>query len=180
MIGAIISVPMQFYERGMLQGVILLFGLMLLYNGMNWLSFKKRRVESMIQGKANMLIKDNVIQLKEMTDAKISQQQLFAELRANKIVNLGQVKRVYLESCGLFSIYKEKDERPGLSILPPDDKEIFNKEIQLVSDIICCRNCGFPKPIKQKMITICKNCGSNLWMEAGKKLCREAKKNYIE
>jgi uncharacterized membrane protein YcaP (DUF421 family) len=164
LIGAIISVPVQFPDRGILQGIILLLALLLLYTGVNWLSFKKKKAEILFQGHAVMLVKDNIIQLKELKSANISRQQLYSILRSNKIFNLGEVKRVYLESCGLFSVYKEETSKAGLALFPPDDQAVSAPSIKTLPDTLVCTSCG---EIRERgTLKPCSNCENDKWTNA--------------
>jgi uncharacterized membrane protein YcaP (DUF421 family) len=166
LIGAIISVPVQVPDRGLLQGVLLLFGILLLYNGLNWLGFKKKKIEDLTQGKAVMLVKDHVMQLESMNETKISKDQLFSVLRNKKLFSLGQVKRVYLEACGTFSVYEEAEPQAGLSLLPEDDKTIAAEEQHYFIERFSCSHCGFT--ISKNEFTRCRNCGADAWTNAYK------------
>ncbi|GAB3817367.1 hypothetical protein GCM10028895_13420 [Pontibacter rugosus] len=54
---------------------------------------------------------------------------------------MGEVKRVYLESAGLFSVFTYQEPKPGLTIIP-------EKDVRL------------PQPVEQEHIhLVCKNCG---------------------
>jgi uncharacterized membrane protein YcaP (DUF421 family) len=171
-LGAIVAVPMQMPDRGILQGVILLVCIAFFQRSISWLGVKSGKIEDITQGKASMLVKNGVLQLDQMKKVSISHQQLFAELRQKNIFNLGNVDRVYMEACGMFSIFQSQDQKPGLAILPPDDQEIlqikeqaFTKENSRVNVMACC-NCGNIKPKTDE--ETCKNCGNNDWVEAVK------------
>ncbi len=169
-IGAIVSVPMQVPDRGLLQGGILLLCILFFQRGISWLGFKNGKIEDLTQGKASMLVKDGVLQLEEMRKVRISHQQLFAELRQEDVFNLGMVDRVYLEACGEFSIFQSEKPRAGLSILPPDDQEIIQTKEQAFTAkpeniaLLACINCGFVKP-KNKPEK-CEDCGHEDWINA--------------
>src|SRR5215218_8575251 len=98
--GAILAVPMQVPDRGILQGIVLLFCVLLLLRGVNWLAFKSSRFEKIIHGEAELLVKDGMLQLPALSRTNISKQQLYATLRSKQIMQLGQVKRLYIEACG--------------------------------------------------------------------------------
>lgn len=169
-IGAVVSVPMQVPDRGLLQGGVLLLCIVVFQRGISWLGFKNGKIEDWTQGKTSMLVKDGVLQLKEMQHVRISRQQLFAELRQENVSNLGMVDRVYLEAHGLFSIFQSEKPKPGLPILPPDDKEILQtkkhafSEGQVPVELMACINCGFVKPIDNP--ETCKDCGHREWINA--------------
>ena len=163
MMGAILAVPMQVPDRGILQGVLLLISVLLLLRGVNLLGFKYSRFEKLLQGEGKMLVKDGVLHLPALNQTKISRQQLYAILRSRNILHLGKVKRCYIEACGLFSLYQEKTPKPGLSLLPKTDEEMFQ---QLhMTDQLACTNCGWIQD-KQNVKTLCPNCGSENWTAA--------------
>ncbi len=169
-IGAIVSVPMQVPDRGLLQGGILLLCTVLFQRGVSFLGFKSSKIEVITQGKASMLVKDGVLKLGQMEKDRVSRQLLYAQLRQENIFNLGKVDRVYLEASGTFSIYQAEKPRPGLSIYPPDDQEIVQtqepargEKPEMVA-LLACINCGFVKPENDKVN--CKDCGNHEWISA--------------
>jgi uncharacterized membrane protein YcaP (DUF421 family) len=169
-VGAVVSVPMQVPDRGLLQGGLLLLCIVLFQRGISWLGFKSGKIEDLTQGKASMLVKDGILQLKEMKKVRISHQQLYSQLRQENIFNLGAVDRVYLEAHGLFSIFEAEKAKPGLSILPPDDQEIIQTKKQAFNyaatpvELLACINCGYVKP-KTKPEK-CEDCGHEDWINA--------------
>ena|SRR5215203_473183 len=162
--GATISVPMQIADRGLLQGFVVLLCILLFLRGVNWIAFHNTKFEKLVQGEASILIKDGVLNLKELSQTKISQQQVFEVLRAKKIFQLGKVKRMYLEACGIFSIYEEKESKPGLPLFPPDDKSLLEQKTPVNTPVVCI-NCGTVK-LKDEEENYCRNCGNNEWTKA--------------
>jgi uncharacterized membrane protein YcaP (DUF421 family) len=71
-----------------------------------------------------MLVRDGVLEVDTLKEFRISRQQVFAQLRNQKIYNLGAVDRMYLEASGMYSVFKGDSSKPGLSVLPPDDPAI--------------------------------------------------------
>ena len=162
-LGAIVSVAMQVPDRGLLQGFLLLAVTLLFQRGIGWLGFKSEWFEHLTQGSGSLLVKNGVLQLKEMKRTRISKQQIFAELRQSGTFNLGMVDRLYLEAGGVFSMYKADPKRPGLQVLPPDDKDLFN-ERQPIMQLIACINCGFVTDGNKE--STCEDCGHSDWIEA--------------
>ncbi len=115
---------MQIPDRGIVYGIIILICALIFQRGLNYLGFKSSKAETFIQGEESVLIEDGVSRVKDMNRAKISRQQLYASLRNANIYNLGEVERAYLEACGLISIFKFKEPKPGLPLFPAPDKEI--------------------------------------------------------
>ena len=163
MIGAMISMPMQMPSTGILQGILVLATVLAVYNLVNRIAFSRPRFENMLQGVSHPLIQNGVILQNQVKKTRISRQQLFAVLRNKEIENLGQVKRVYLEASGLFSIYKEAEPKPGLPVYPPDDPRILQKQQQVTQDIWVCTSCGNMQR-GAKPTGKC-GCGNNGWMK---------------
>lgn len=141
-LGAIVSPIMQLPDRGILLGVVILICALTFQRGLTWLDFKSKRVEAITQGTESLLIADGVLQLEAMEAARISKQQVFAQLRSKKIYNVKQVSRMYMEACGVFSIYTEEEEKPGLSTFPDTDPEVHSLQPVAETAVAACMNCG--------------------------------------
>jgi uncharacterized membrane protein YcaP (DUF421 family) len=163
MMGAILAVPMQVPDRGILQGIVLLICVLLLLRGVNWLAFKNSNFEKILHGEAELLVKDGMLQLPALKRTKISKQQLYAALRSKQVMQLGQVKRLYIEACGLFSVYKAEQPKAGLPVLPSDDTEM-TEWLHPTGEQACC-NCGLVQILKNRD-QLCPNCGSDTWAAA--------------
>lgn len=163
LMGAIVSAPMELPERGVIQGLVILVILLLLHQGLTWMEVKYKKVEMATQGVIKILIKDGVIQMNALNKVRISKDQLFAMLRNKNIHQLGQVKRVYLETCGKFTIYKNEQPVPGLSAFPPeeDHEALLNKQ----TDCNSCTTCGNTVSTADHAGP-CPLCGSSHWETA--------------
>ncbi|PAW92404.1 hypothetical protein CKK33_02395 [Mucilaginibacter sp. MD40] len=160
-LGAIVATPMQVPERGILLGLVLLLCAVAFQRGISYLGYRSHKFENITQGKPSLMVRDGIMQIENMRTDRISKNQLLAALRQQGITNLGLVERVYLEACGLFSIYLFSGERPGLATYPGDD--VFNDPqqigVQQLPQILVCHHCGnlpgTPHPLK------CSNCGKH-------------------
>jgi uncharacterized membrane protein YcaP (DUF421 family) len=162
MLGGIVSVPMQIPERGLLHGFIVLGCVLFLHRGINWLAFRYRKAEIITQGDLQVLVKEGVLDSAEMAKASLSREQLFANLRAQNIQHLGQIKRVYLEADGHFSIYRQASSKPGLSVLPEKDTELQQTKPQ-ADGLLACVQCGNLEPKQKTAVTACTRCGGGDW-----------------
>lgn len=162
-LGAIVAPAMQIPDRGLLPAILILGFLLFLQQMLGLLSFKYRNVEVGTQGDVSLMVKSGVLQLDEMAKSRVSQSQLFGVLRTHKIKHLGEVKRVYLESGGFFSVFKMTEPKPGLSVIPerdhqlpqPVDKELVN---------MVCKACGTLVPYDENYINkTCENCQHKDW-----------------
>lgn len=84
-LGAILSVPMQVADRGILQGIVILITVLLLQRGLNLLEFNRPKIERVTQGEVTMLVKDGTIKQGNSALSRISKQQLFSQLRQKNI-----------------------------------------------------------------------------------------------
>lgn len=128
-LGAIISVPMQIYDRGILMGFTALVVAYLFQRGYNYLQVLNPRFEELNLGEVSLLIKDGKIQHEQLKAARISKNQLFSILRNKKVTHLSQVRRLYLEACGIFTLFQDSDaELLESSLILPEkrQKEIHN------------------------------------------------------
>jgi uncharacterized membrane protein YcaP (DUF421 family) len=162
MIGAIVAPPMETPERGIIQGIAILFLVLILHQLLSTLALKSRRFESVSKGKLSICVKDGIIQVHELKKIRVSRAQLFTILRARHIYNLAAVKRMYMESCGLFTVFKTQDPRPGLSLLPPGDPGIHAMHQQPDPQLKACTSCGNTtrSPAADERCAIC---GSASW-----------------
>lgn len=164
MLGAIVAPPMEAPERGIFQGILILFLVLFCHRMLSKWGVKKEKIEQMMYGSMTILVKDGVLQLDELKNIRVSRSQLFSMLRQKKIYNLGQVERMYLEACGLFSVFKNKENKPGLSLLPPSDTNAHLLLHQNNDGWFACISCGNTK--QQPKGTACEHCGSRHWTKA--------------
>jgi uncharacterized membrane protein YcaP (DUF421 family) len=163
MLGAIVSSAMQIPERGIIEGCFVLLLVLLMQRLITRYMFKSPRLEDKVLGKMFLIVKDGVLQTKELSSEYISRTQIFGILRAKSIINLGMIKRLYLETSGSFTMYTYKNERAGLSLLPREDEALFNSQ-QLVNDKKVCNICGQLYELNRVPST-CHNCHSNEFVQ---------------
>jgi uncharacterized membrane protein YcaP (DUF421 family) len=166
LLGAIVSAPMQMPDRGILQGLLLLFLILFFQRWITDRMRKNERLEKTLQGEVSILVADGELQFREMDVVNISHEQLFAVLRAQQIYNLGEVKRLYLEVSGEFSTYKQQEAHPGLSILPRMDDDIHKRQQILEGSEKVCGFCGhLHKPELHIKTNACEKCGKEEWRQ---------------
>ncbi|MGN6419866.1 MAG: DUF421 domain-containing protein [Pseudobacter sp.] len=166
-LGAIVSAAMQSPDRGIIQGIFLLF-LILGFQQLlsNWMR-RNEKVEAVVLGKTVILVKDGVLQLDVMDNESVSREQLFTALRNEGIYNLGEVKRLYLEATGSFNIYKMENARSGLDLLPDADFSIHSIQLRTQSQV--CHTCG-NSSIRQHANGYCAVCGDHNWVPSVNKV----------
>jgi uncharacterized membrane protein YcaP (DUF421 family) len=165
MLGAIVAPPMETPDRGVLQGIFILFLVLLYHRCLTWWGVKKSKVEAVMYGTLSILVKDGILQMEELKKTRISRAQLFSMLRQKKIYNMGEVQRVYLEACGIFTVIRAQQPKAGLSVLPRIDERILDDQHKVEEGIYACENCGATQKITDKDDK-CNHCGSSKWNKA--------------
>jgi uncharacterized membrane protein YcaP (DUF421 family) len=160
-LGAIVSPVMQMPDKGILYGMLVLACAYIFQRGINLWGFKNEKVENLTQGTLSTIIRDGELDTEELKRLRLSKHQLFAILREKKIQNLGEIERAYWEACGICTIYKANNKKPGLAILPEEDHSIFNIQHQLDSGLRACGHCGHVQNIQQGLQ--CTVCHQNEW-----------------
>jgi uncharacterized membrane protein YcaP (DUF421 family) len=162
-LGAIVSASMQMPDHGILEGFLLLLCALGFQRGISYLGVRSAKFEQLTQGKAGMLVRDGILEVETLKEFRISRQQVFAQLRNQKIYNLGAVDRMYLEASGMYSVFKGDSSKPGLSVLPPDDPAI-GSILKEAPGLMACRSCGFVQSAEE--LPACNKCGCEEWTPA--------------
>nr|WP_294929113.1 YetF domain-containing protein [uncultured Flavobacterium sp.] len=167
-LGAIVAMPMHGPSHGIVIGIVVLLTVLILQQSLTRSFFLNTKWEKLMQGKVIILVKDAVIDVAQLEKHFFSRQQLFELLREKEIRHLGQVKRAYIEASGTLSIYKYKDEKPGLSIIPVKDIDtvIIKDEKNSV-----CTWCG--TVVEKNKFTSCPNCRHDNWAEPSKEFLKD-------
>lgn len=164
-LGAIASVPMQAFDRGILPGVILLVMILILHQVSTLIIYKKRDIEILTQGKVTLVVKDGLVNPQKLETMRISKDQLFSVLRNKGVRHLGEVKRLYSEADGHFSLYRLSKPKPGLSVLPRSE-EALPEDGNVRSKDLVCAYCGYHVINADHMDGACSNCGNDDWIHA--------------
>jgi uncharacterized membrane protein YcaP (DUF421 family) len=164
-LGAIVSLPMQSPERGVLDGAVLLLLILTFQRGLGLLSFKSPRIGDLVNGRMSTLVKDGILQTDIMKQEGITKDQLFAQLRHKQINQLGELDRVYLEAHGVFSIFPSRSPKPGLSTLPEKDDPFLETQ-QRENGMRACAYCGTVGKETSVRSDECPNCHHRLWTHA--------------
>jgi uncharacterized membrane protein YcaP (DUF421 family) len=149
-LAAAIGVPLQSPDRGILAAVVIAVIVVSIQQLVSFLGMKNQSLETVTQGDMTTLIEDSYL----------------AQLRNKSIRHLGEVKRLYFEAGGSFTLIKRHDEIPGLPILPIWDKE-YQQEISSTCNELVCEQCGKAQDAELAGHS-CSHCGSNSFIHAVK------------
>ncbi len=162
LLGAIVSPGMQLPDRGVLATILVLVCVVGFQRIVSLLAFKSRKIEVLTQGDVTRLVENGVIDVRQLRKSVISHEELFEYLRGQKVRQLGQVKRVYLEGSGQLSIFRNAQDQPGLCILPAEDEAVYRGEARSPR-LLACKNCGTAVPGQLAASQPCGHCGARDW-----------------
>lgn len=140
-LGAIVAGAFQIPNQGVLPALVLLATTLALQRALSTVGARFPRFERLTQGATKLIAQEGLLQLDELGTIGLSREQVFAELRGNGIRHLGQIKRLYHEASGEFSIFRRDRPRPGLSVLPNWDKNVQGR-VSHQASLEACAHCG--------------------------------------
>lgn len=140
-LAASIGIPIQTPDRGLLPALLVALIVVAAQRIVSAQLSRHRHFERRSQGNISILVDDCCLNLGEMTRVRVSRQELYARLRSERIKHLGEVKRLYFEAEGDFTLIRNKESQPGLSVLPLEDP-VFRAKQRYAEDIHVCVNCG--------------------------------------
>jgi uncharacterized membrane protein YcaP (DUF421 family) len=160
-LAASIGIPLQQPDRGLLPGIIVAAIVIMVQQLVAYIAAGNESFERATQGKISALVIDGVLQTAEMKNCHMSRERIFSQLRNNKVKQLGEVKRFYLEANGSFTFISHPDPPPGLCILPDIDKAFIAEQPE--ADHELCSYCGNSRIEKERH---CRQCHHEEWVKA--------------
>jgi uncharacterized membrane protein YcaP (DUF421 family) len=161
-LGAAIGVPLEVPERGLIPAIIVLAIAVIYQRAIGFATFKRQRAVAVLEGRPESVIRDGVLDLEALRHVSLSRERLFALLRQQQVLQLGQVKRAYLEASGQLSVYLDDRPRAGLAILPGDDQRAYEDRFGVDGEV-ACRSCGHRAHVNDDP---CEHCGALEWQPA--------------
>jgi uncharacterized membrane protein YcaP (DUF421 family) len=163
-LAAAVGVPLLDPARGLLPSVIIAGIVVSISYLISKIAYRNPKFESIAQAKIETLVNNSTLDIKALFSTGITRERILGELRSHGIKHLGEVKRLYIEANGDFTLIKEKEKKPGLSIIPEWDIE-FIAETTKNKDVVVCKNCGCPKESKDSPAS-CENCDHRQFVSA--------------
>lgn len=162
---AAIGVPIQSPDRGLLPAVIIACIVVAIQQMIAAKTTTSEKFETITQDKISTLVSEGRLELKEMSRTRLTRERVFGQLRKEGYCQLGEVRRMYLEANGTFTVIKHEHDVPGLCILPDWDEEYIDKLCNDTGKIVC-NHCGNLLAQAGTEIRKCNNCGKKEWIKA--------------
>jgi uncharacterized membrane protein YcaP (DUF421 family) len=163
-LGSAAGDPMLSGESAIVPSLLVFVIILILYRLITLWAARSQKVEDILEGKPLYIIEDGVFTMQEEGDANFAKDEFFAEMRAQNIEHLGQVRTALLESNGQVSFlyYTSEEEKKGLPVYPkPYSKR--SEEIKKECDY-ACTHCGQVTHLTGS--SACDRCGEKEWVEA--------------
>ncbi|AMJ65701.1 DUF421 domain-containing protein [Hymenobacter sp. PAMC 26628] len=160
-----IGIPLLSADRGLLAPVVIAAVVVVAHRLVTHWAARRPTAEYLLQGTVTTVVADGVLQLPTMEQVVLSQERLFAQLRGESLEHLGQVRRLYMEANGTFSLVEADEPAPGLSLVPGWDED-FRGAQPLAPDTFACLRCGQTAAAAQAPATGCPHCGAQQWEPA--------------
>ncbi len=164
-LAAAVGIPMMAPDRGILAGVVIAFVLIAVERLIARRNFESEKFENFSLGQVSTLIREGVVDMKELSRTGLAHERLFAQLRSQGVLQLGAVSRFYIEASGSFTLVPNPKPVPGLSVLPPWDdpmRDCFREHPEQQ----VCMQCGYPQKQTNTKNRTCPNCGEKRWVTA--------------
>jgi len=163
-LGSAAGDPMLNSESAILPSLLVFVIILILYRIITFMAAKSQKVEDILEGKPMYIVEDGVFTMQEEGDANFAKDEFFAEMRAQNIEHLGQVRTALLESNGQvsFLFFTPDEERKGLPIYPKP----YQKKSETIGSPgdYACTHCA--KVAHLSIPGSCSRCGKKEWVEA--------------
>ncbi len=164
-LGSAAGDPMFYEDVALVPSLVVFVVILVVYRAIIWLAAKSEKVESIVEGDPVTIIRDGEIELGNKGNSPFAHDEFFAEMRAQSIEHMGQVRMAILETNGSVSFYyfPDEDVRPGLPVIP----EYYNDRCDTVTEsgeYACCY-CGHTRKLPEGKHQ-CIRCEKNDWVKA--------------
>ncbi len=164
-LAAAIGVPLQAPDRGLLPALVIAVIVVVVGRVLTSLMFNNQRLEARISDRLTILVKDGVMDIKKIKGTRLTVELVLATLRSQSVRHLGEVKRLYIEANGSFSMVKQEQPSPGLAVIPFNDKAFLDEQKQTSEQV--CKTCGQKQKQQQNANReTCITCGNRDWVPA--------------
>ncbi|GGH26241.1 DUF421 domain-containing protein [Sphingobacterium alkalisoli] len=163
-LGSAAGDPMFQADIPVLYAVIVFSCVITIYKLVTLLASRFKAVGELLEGKAMIVVKDGLFDVKHENDNSYSKMEFFAELRNQSVEHLGQVRLGVLEVDGTLSLlfYGEEDVRYGLPLFPTNYKHV---DTAVSQGPFACMYCGLVKDFVGDKFK-CERCKRDRWTQA--------------
>jgi len=169
--GSAVGDPMIGQDIPMVYGAIAITTVAFLQVGLERIINKNKKLESIMEGKPDLLVQDGIIINDALTYNNLSHADLFRILRGKDVQHLGEIDKAFFETSGQITVWYHPSRkiRQGLSIIPeeemPPNAMIESPAIAPNDGVYSCCHCGQSLSLtKKEKLPDCNKCNSKLWV----------------
>ena len=166
-LGSAAGDPMFYHDVPLSSAVVVFTVMMGCYKLATYISDRNQFIRETLEGKPVYVIENGCILTENFDREDIGRDEMFADLRAAGIEQLGQVRIAILEADGQFSVFEfaPDDVRAGLPILPKGLGR-HTEQIHEPGRYACC-TCGNVQTFESAANRpVCPRCDQSVWVEA--------------
>lgn len=173
-LGSAVGDPMFQPDVPLVHGMVVVALIVVFQRILTFLTLRSRAFGKLLEGTAHRIVVDGMFDLKGIEATRLSDREIFAELRQAGAEHLGQIRRAYLELDGEVSVlnYAEQDMRPGLSFMW--DEHLHHRDLIVRSGTdadqghYACCTCGYihHHVADSHGLTQCPRCEEDQWVKA--------------
>lgn len=170
--GSAVGDPMIGADIPIIHGALAVTVVTIAQIGFERLINRNRKVEVVMEGTANLLVDEGIIQWECMKRDNLSREDLFRSLREKDVQHLGEVRKAFFETSGSISVfhYDSRDQRrAGLTVEPEeliDKTKIKNTLPAAEPGPYSCFNCGYTTKPDAITTNTCPQCHDHRWIKS--------------
>ncbi|MBX0288843.1 DUF421 domain-containing protein [Hymenobacter sp. HSC-4F20] len=165
-LAAAIGVSIQAPDRGLAPPVCVAILIVLGQRLIARQAFRSKKFEQASQDDLGIIVEDGCLNLDKMEEVVLPQERIFAQLRSEGIDQLGQVKRLYMEANGDFTLLPQDPPQPGITLIPDWDEEYIAQQPKAPGTFACLRCGNLARNTPVKPTQPCSRCQQNRWTQA--------------
>ncbi|UOQ77946.1 DUF421 domain-containing protein [Hymenobacter sp. 5516J-16] len=165
-LAAAIGVPIQAPDRGLVPPLCITLLIVLGQRYIAAQTLRSKKFEEVSQDDIAIMVEDGCLNLDKMREVVLPQERLFAQLRSSSIDQLGEVKRLYMEANGDFTLLRQEPPQPGLTLIPDWDEEYIQQQKKAPGTFACLRCGHLERNQSAEPNHACPRCQQNRWTTA--------------
>lgn len=134
LISNIATLPIENTNVPLLSGAVPILTLMCFEVILSYLGMKNRRLRTFISGTPRIIIRNGIIDQKELASLRYSIDDLMEQLRVNSIFDIQQVEMAVVETTGQLSVCKKAETQPPTIVEMGKTPKALNLPAVVVSD----------------------------------------------
>ena len=169
--GSAVGDPMIGKDVPIIYGLISITTIALLQIGIERLINRHKKLEVLMEGKADLLVDNGIIIIEALRFNNLSHADLFRILRGKDVKQLGEIDKAFFETSGQITVWLHPHDKisRGLSLMPEEELPLG---ALLTAPVITqqkgsysCTTCGTTIFTgKNTELQNCRNCGNAGWL----------------